>query len=191
MTSLDDIKAATWPLHREAERSGIVAAILAGTATREGVALLWRNLLPVYQALDATSFGLPALVRSDAIEADLAILAPDADLPLLPEAAEYAARVRSADAGRLIAHAYVRYLGDLNGGLLLQRKLTASLGVAPLAFHAFPGIADPRAFAAAYRAGLDQALAAADGEAVLAEAVAAFTLNIALSRAVAAALPRR
>lgn len=189
MTTLDDIKAATWPLHRQAERAGIIADILAGTATRAGVALFWRNLLPVYEALDTTPFGLPPLVRSAAIKADLAALAPDALPPLLPEAAAYAERVRQADTGRLIAHAYVRYLGDLNGGLLLQRRLTATLGLAPLAFHLFPDIADPRAYAAEYRALLDRALTVADGQAVRAEAEAAFMLNIALSDAVAAALP--
>ena len=83
MMGLDGVKAATWHLHKQAEQSGIIADILNGQATRLGVALLLRNLLPVYQVLDASIFGHPILARSAMIEADLRVLAPDHALPLL------------------------------------------------------------------------------------------------------------
>jgi heme oxygenase len=189
MNDLDAIKAATWPQHARAERSGIIADILAGKATRFGVAVLWRNLLPVYQALDATVFGLPALIRSAAIEADLLILAPGVDLPLLPQAAAYTDRVKDAalgDPGRLIAHAYVRYLGDLNGGLIMQRRLVTCLGelARRLTFHDYPRLQDTQEFARSYRAELDNALRGADFGTVAEEVARAFQLNIALSEAV-------
>jgi heme oxygenase len=188
---LDAVKAATWALHTRAERSGIVADILAGTARRDGVALLLRNLLPVYQVLDASRFSDPGLARAPAIAADLQVLSPDALPALLPEGRAYAERVEEAaqrsDAG-LIAHAYVRYLGDLNGGQIMQRRLVECLGASagPLHFHAFPALADPAGFTRSYRTQLDQAVRGAGVEHVVPEAMAAFELNVALSEAVRA-----
>lgn len=189
MSDLDAVKAATWPWHVRAERSGIIADILTGQATRFGVALLLRNLLPVYQALDATRFGLPPLVRSDAIQADLLVLMSGADLPLLSEATVYADLVHAAargDGTRLIAHAYVRYLGDLNGGLIMKRRLIGCLGelARRLTFHDYPLVKDIHAFARSYRADLDLAVREAVFDLVAAEAVMAFKLAIALSEAV-------
>ena len=189
MSGLDAVKAATWSWHVRAERSGIIADILAGRATRFGVALLLRNLLPVYQVLDATCFGLPPLVRSAAIQADLLVLMSNADLPLLVEATAYADLVHAAaegDGTRLIAHAYTRYLGDLNGGLIMKRRLINCLGelARRLTFHDYPLLKDISAFARSYRVDLDLAVREAVFDLIAAEAITAFKLNIALSEAV-------
>jgi heme oxygenase len=189
MSNLDAIKAATWPLHMRAERTGIVADILAGRASRFGVALFLRNLLPVYQVLDATPFARPVLMRAALLAADVAVIVPDGGLPLLPEAAAYADRVAAADGDRMIAHAYVRYLGDLNGGRIMARRMTACLGAVggALRSHAYPVLDDVRAFAEWYRAELDRAVRGADFEAVRVEAGVAFEAAIAVSQAVKAA----
>jgi heme oxygenase (biliverdin-producing, ferredoxin) len=189
MIGLDAIKAATWELHVKAERSGIIADIIAGRASRPGLALLLRNLLPVYQVLDHSPYARPALARSAAIAADLQRLSPDAEPPLLAEGQAYALRVRHAakdDGNRLIAHAYVRYLGDLNGGQLMKRRLMRALGGAEGSLTAFdyPGLPDTRAFSRTYREELDQAARSANLETLVQEALAAFALNIALSDAV-------
>ena len=127
----------------------------------------------------------PRSTRSAAIEADLRVLAAGTDLPLLPQAVAYADRVRAAGERRLVAHAYVRYLGDLNGGRIMQRRLALCLGEqAPVAFHEFPHMDDPDRFTQDYREMLDQAVRNATFEPVRQEALAAFSLNIALSEAV-------
>ncbi len=187
MSDLDAIKQLTGALHSRAERSGIVADIIAGCASRYGVALLLRNLLPIYQLLDTGPFGDPLLARSAAIEADLRLLAPGQKLPLLQAGAAYAARVASAGEG-LVAHAYVRYLGDLNGGRVLRRRLAMSLGdvAAGISFHQFPDLHDHDGFKSCYRQRLDQAVRHAPFDAVAGEAIAAFEMNIALSDAVRA-----
>jgi heme oxygenase len=192
-------------LHTRAERSGIVAKILRGEAHRLAYALLLRNLLPVYRELET---GLqrnrrcegvrrvlePALFRSVALESDVqAISGPSwADkLPLLTEGEAYARRVAASaerGGGGLIAHAYVRYLGDLNGGRVLQGLLSRHLGLddSELSFYRFDGIADPASFSLGYRQALDQAGAELRNHAAIAqEAATAFRLNIALSEAVA------
>ena len=141
---LEALRARTRDLHTQAERSGIIADILQGRGTREGYALLLRNLLPVYQALEKQMAGLAGstlvgplvrleLMRASSIQRDLQALGVDIPaLPLLPAAAEYVTAIeRAADGegGRLIAHAYARYLGDLSGGQILKRLLTRSPGV--------------------------------------------------------------
>ncbi|MDX5931764.1 biliverdin-producing heme oxygenase [Acidiphilium acidophilum] len=129
------LRQATWDLHREAERSGVVALMLSGGMGREAYGLFLRNLLAVYEALesgldsarDHAAVGALAreeLYRGAALRADLAALGGAdwaARWPVLPEGRDYAARiaaVAACDPLRLLAHAYVRYLGDLNGGRL-------------------------------------------------------------------------
>ena len=195
----------TRELHASAEQSGIIAAILAGQATRLDYAIYLRNILPAYRALEQAlerhrnhpvigPIVQPSLFRAASIQADLERLAgagwPDA-LPQVPAAQRYAARVAWAaggDGGMLIAHAYTRYLGDLNGGRILRRHLVRLFGADFLAvsFLEFPAIADIRVFAAMFRAALDSAAGQfADPDRVVQEAAVAFELNIALSQEVA------
>jgi heme oxygenase len=197
------MKQRTQSLHVQAERSGIVRDMLRGDVTRQGYALFLRNLLPAYLALEEglerlkstpafRGLAVRAVYRGPALEADLAAVAgPEwADgLRLLPEGAAYADRVARAaegDGARLIAHAYARTLGDLNGGQVLRRLLGRSLGLdaTGLSFYDFPEIEDMAAFRPAYRAALDGAADhIADPVAVIEEAAEAFRLNIAVSEA--------
>jgi heme oxygenase len=199
------LREATRALHRRAERSGVVQRILNRQADRFAYALLLRNLLPVYRQLEA---GLrrraaepgvrhivePRLFRAEALAGDLVAIG-GADwagaLPLLAAGEAYRCRVALAAeraAGGLIAHAYVRYLGDLNGGRLLRGLLVEQLGLgdAALSFYRFPRIPERDAFSAGYRRALDRAGAELGDEGpIVDEAVAAFRLNVALSEAVA------
>jgi heme oxygenase len=198
----------TKTLHLEAERSGIIRELLRGSANRAGYILLLRNLLPAYQAMEQglarhrKTPGIGALAnyrldRAPAIESDLVALCGEAwqhEIPLLPAGDRYARRVTQAAQGggaRLIAHAYTRYLGDLSGGLILQRLLARSLELQPaeLSFYDFPKYPDLAALKATYREALDRAgTLASEPEAIVEEGALAFTLNIDLSCAVQAAL---
>lgn len=200
----------TKTLHVEAERTGIIRDLLRGEASREGYALLLRNLLPAYQAMEqglerhlrSPGIGVLAqykLDRAPAIESDLVTLCGGRwshDIPLLDAGDRYAQRIARAaegDGSRLIAHAYTRYLGDLSGGQILQRLLGRSPGLQPaeLTFYDFPRFSDLEALKADYRKALDHAgLVAADRHAVIEEAAIAFSLNIDLSCAVQAAVLR-
>jgi heme oxygenase (biliverdin-producing, ferredoxin) len=200
------MRASTARQHALAERSGIVAAILSGRASRTGYALYLRNLLPAYRSMEQAlerrealaairQLAQPALYRADRINADLvALIGPKWSdrVPLLPSGDRYAARVKWAgagDGGKLIAHAYTRYLGDLSGGQILRRRLTQQFGPGfPMAFTEFPMISELAAFGAAFRAALDRAAShVADEAPVLQEASIAFELNIELSQEVDAA----
>lgn len=196
---LEALRERTADLHTQAERSGIVADILRGRASRDGYVLMLRNLLPVYRALEdrlGRHAGSPAvgrivrpeLARAGAIAADLASLAAEPSaLPVLPATARYVDaidRAADGDGGRLVAHAYARYLGDLSGGQILKKLLARSLDLPPdaLSFYEFPDIGDIAAFKAEYRAAIDRVGdEIGDFEAVVEEGATAFQLNIELS----------
>jgi heme oxygenase len=191
----------TAQLHATAERSGIIASILAGVITPLGYGLYLRNLLPAYREMEQAlqrhrslpGMGIMAqspLHRVARIEADLDRLAgrswPSA-LPLLAAGQRYAERIRwvgAEDAGLLYAHAYTRYLGDLYGGQTLRRHLIRCFGSHFLAtaFTEFPAIEEIGSFAARFGAALDEAgRHIADPSRVIEEAAVAFQMNIALS----------
>jgi heme oxygenase len=184
-----------------AERSGIIADIIGGTGSGKGYALLLRNLLPAYDAMESRldalrgssglgELAMPEIYRAAALRSDLAALGGAdwaATLPLLPAGERYAERVVAAAAGaRLIGHVYVRYLGDLNGGQILKRRLAGSLGLPPraLGFYDFPAIADLGRFAADYRRALGRAADRADFADIADEAAEAFRHNIQVSEEV-------
>lgn len=191
----------TRELHRDAERTGLIADMLHGRADRRGYVLLLRNLHPAYQALeqglerhrDSSILGAMAkhqLDRAGAIRRDLDALCGARwfnTVPMLPAGIAYLRRIEAAasgDGSLLIAHAYTRYLGDLNGGLILRRLLERTLRLSPeqLTHYDFSGIGDVTKLKVAYREALDQAGAAApDVDLVIEEGAAAFACNIALS----------
>lgn len=199
----DTLRERTLTLHRKAERSGVVRSIVRQQVDVFGYALFLRNLLPAYVQLErglernrrspgVSAVAMREVYRSAAIESDLNGLCNGAwrRLPLLPAGEQYANRVATASRGGgtcLIAHAYTRYLGDLNGGQVLRRLLANSLGLdrRTLSFYAFPGIADLDDFKMEYRDAINRAgLDIADCKAVVDEARAGFQLNIKLSEAV-------
>ncbi|MDP2412189.1 MAG: biliverdin-producing heme oxygenase [Pseudolabrys sp.] len=203
-TLTEALRQRTWALHTAAERSGIINDILRKKADRNGYALLLRNVIPAYRAMERALerhrhlpmfqvFARPELYRADKIAADLSVIAGlnwERDLVRLPAADDYAACIaQSAEGGgaRLVAHAYVRYFGDLSGGQILKGLLGKTLGLQPeaLSFYEFPGIDDPSAFKNAMRRAIDvDAAAACEPEIVIDEAMRAFEHNIAVSTAV-------
>ncbi|WP_295683271.1 heme oxygenase (biliverdin-producing) [uncultured Nevskia sp.] len=148
------LRSATGSLHREVEGSPLIANLLRGALDRAGYCLMLRNLQPIYAALEARLPALaedpviacifdPVLARLPALEADLVTL-HGADWPSLPlqvAAKIYQGHLLQLDAPGLVAHAYVRYLGDLAGGQMLARIVRRALsleGDRGTAFYAFP-----------------------------------------------------
>lgn len=200
-----DLREATRALHEQAERSGVSAQMLRGNVSIEAYALLLRNLLPVYRALEAglechrhtagvRLVARPALYRGAAIAHDLGALGfvPDR-LPLLPGAVRYAHRIEEVAAAqpcRLIGHAYTRYIGDLSEGQILRKLLARLLRIPPTALtvYDFSDIDDLHAYRAEYRLALTLVADEADRQAIIDEAMQAFRLTIALSCAVETAM---
>lgn len=195
-------------LHEQAERSGIIRRLLKGSADCHGYALLLRNLLPAYQEMErqlelhrnapgVRLIALPELYRADALEQDIREIEGAAwrlSLPLLGSGRRYAARIAESaehEPARLVGHAYVRYLGDLNGGQILRRLFSRSLGLEQrhLSFYDFPAIPDLGMFKLEIRAKLNcVAMEVTDTDNIVAEALEAFRLNIDLSHDVERAM---
>lgn len=183
MTLSARLRQATGALHREVENSLLIADLLRGELDRADYCALLRNLHPVYQVLEArlsaaqlpVGIADPRLARLAALEADLATLhgADWASLPLTDAALAYQLRLLELDDARLIAHAYVRYLGDLAGGQMLGRIVEKAYGDAA-AFYRFPA-PGAAVLAAQFRSALD-ALALPDAtlQAIIDEACAGF-----------------
>lgn len=182
----------TRTLHVDAERSPFMSVLLRGRMERAAYAALLLNLHAIYDAMEPAltrhaahpalaPLELVALARMPSLREDLARVADpsDATSDLRPAALRYVARLHELDADRpelLLAHAYVRYLGDLSGGQMLRGIVARSPGLAPhagTAFYEFGDAASASTLAAAFRASLDRAVVD-DLEAVVAEAQLAF-----------------
>ncbi|MFN3493749.1 MAG: heme oxygenase (biliverdin-producing) [Hydrogenophaga sp.] len=132
------LRSGTRTLHAEAERTGVMRDLLRGRLGLPGYVALLQNLQALYAALEKALQSCesdakvgpvcqPALFRQMAIERDLSAYgAPVTDpaVPLVPGMRAYVSRLETLGRGsspRLVAHAYVRYLGDLHGGQVLAR----------------------------------------------------------------------
>lgn len=168
------LKTETRALHTAAERSTFMGVLLRGRMERPAYSALLRNLHAIYAVLEPAlerhaqhpviaPVYLPALWRTPALAHDLRVLhgARWADaLPLQPAARDYRDRVLELDANRpalLLAHAYVRYLGDLSGGQMLRSIVAKTLPpeqAAATAFYEFGDAAQTQALTQAFRGGL-------------------------------------
>jgi heme oxygenase len=194
------LRDATANAHQAAERSAFVTALVGGALPRSEFARLVRQLHAVYSVLEAAAaasrdpvlapFLAPELARVEALTADLEYLGGAAwrdELATLPATDAYCGRLRERCfgwSGGLLAHHYVRYLGDLSGGQILGRvvmrvyELPDGRGTSAYRFDA---IASPKRFKDEYRARLDELPWDADErERVAAEAVDAFDYNSAI-----------
>ena len=187
--------------HTLAENTAYMKCFLQGYLAKAPFAKLLSNLYFVYRTLEAellrhqnhsvvSSIYFPQLNRTANLEADLAYYyGADWKQKITPSEAgrNYVAHLKIISENKpalLVAHSYVRYLGDLSGGQALKNivrsalELPEVLGTRFYEFDDFSSIAEIRAFKGQYRDALnslpiDEALAAE----IVAEANCAFSLN--------------
>ena len=207
----DRLRSETRALHTAAERSRFMNTLLRGRMQRPAYCALLRNLQAIYAALEPALAAHAAhaaiapllspaawqvLWRGAALVADLQQL-HGADwaeaIALQPATVRYVERLHELDATQpelLLAHAYVRYLGDLSGGQTLGRIVSASVvantsahmtATAGTAFYDFGDAAQTLALTQEFRAGLGAVVVdAATADALVDEARRAFELHSAL-----------
>jgi len=197
------LRADTAELHRQAERAGIMSELLRGRLERGDYVVLLRSLHVVYAALEERLGRLAAehpvaalcdraLHRTSALAADLSLLHGEGwaqEVRPVAAGTSYAARIESTDDRGAVAHAYVRYLGDLSGGQALGRVVRGALRLADgvgTAFYHFPRIADTEAHKETVRTALDRwPLTSDEADVVVAEAREAFRWNVRMFEGVA------
>jgi heme oxygenase (biliverdin-producing, ferredoxin) len=195
------LKLGTRTLHQQAERSGVMADLLHQRIDLETYGRLLHNLHAIYAALEAALerhrddpvAGFCAdlqLHRAARLRDDIAQLFPGArrePSSLVPATHAYVARLHALateEPARLVAHAYVRYLGDLHGGQSLARIVRRCFVIGDERGTAFYDFGD-EARVQQRRAAFRQALAAlpvtqAQDDAIVAEAIDAFARHIRL-----------
>lgn len=201
------LRSETRTLHTLAERSGVMRSLLRGDLQRAPYCRLLRNLLVIYSALEAAleqhshhrliaPFYDPRLFRCASLSADLdALHGPGWSMSLetVGAATEYSNRIEQCAESApdlLIAHAYVRYLGDLSGGQILAAIVRKSMHLdddSGSRFYDF-GADGAGPLARRFRAALD-AMPATDEAAarIIAEAQWAFTMHVRLFAEIAQA----
>lgn len=197
------LREATAAVHDDAENTGFMTALLDGELTLGAVADLAGQLRFIYGALEdsvravadtpeGAAIADARLERHDALERDLAFLVGPrwrSSIEALPSTAAYVNRLtelgRNRDASALLAHHYVRYLGDLSGGQIIARRLRDHYGIDGdgARFYDFSAVGKIKPYRDAYRDRLD-ALGLDDEvrDRIVAEAVLAFRMNTALFR---------
>ncbi|CPW80669.1 biliverdin-producing heme oxygenase [Mycobacteroides abscessus] len=155
--------------HDAAEQSPFISELLAGRVNTDGYVDYLVRLQMIYTAIEdavrahredplVAAVYDPALERHRALTADLEHWAPGTQRQVNSAAAQaYQDRIARADwTGLLVAHHYVRYLGDLSGGQAIGRMLDRAFGLggAGLSFYDFP--MRPKPYKDAYRARLDE-----------------------------------
>lgn len=186
--------------HTEAESSKFITTLMGGERSARDYTLLIAQYAHIYEALEQevrelardpkyTELFDPALERSAQLTKDLQVLLPAEGFSVLPQALPatktYIAAIRAAAAepARLVAHHYLRYLGDLSGGLAIGKLVARHYGISPAALNMwdFGQIHKPKLYKDAYRTKLD-ALGADPqvAEALLDEAKRGFQWNKAI-----------
>lgn len=188
------LRAETMTAHKAAETETFIVDLMGGRLSTEAYAALLEQYSLFYPVLESTArefaddpvvapFLSEHLDRSAAIEADLdALLGADRPAPVPTRAVEQInERLRAGiSPERLVAHHYLRYLGDLSGGLAIARLVSRHYGIAPeaLNMYTFEGIEQPKLFKDAYRDALDTTpMTAEQQDALIDEASIAYQLN--------------
>lgn len=184
--------------HTAAEGAEFIVRLLAGDLSRQALADFCGQLWFLYEALERavrsvarTEVGSfiadPRLERQAALEADLSeLLGGDwrEQVRILPATAAYVARLEeianSDEAVRVVAHHYVRYMGDISGGQIISAQLSAQYGVGNdgLNFYDFSALGKLVPYRSSYRQRLDGIPLSEKGrEQLIAEAKDAFIFN--------------
>lgn len=186
-----------------------MGALLKGRLSLPGYLAMLRSLLVIYDALEAgmrrhrlhpllAPIFDPTLERGAALRADLEALAGPAwetEIPVSAAAIRYRDELARAGDLRptiLLAHAWVRYIGDLSGGQILSRVIPKAMPAVrdALAFYSFASVPDPHARAQRWREALDALPLSLDDQAVIIlEAQEAFRRHIVLFAELGAGYP--
>ena len=157
------LKELTHEQHRKAETRPFVKVLFSGSVNPKLYATYLKNQHPMYEILEVCAMphglfaGLPEIRRAPAILADYIELwgsdNPDSPkiVPVVDEYIKYILSIKH-DPKKLMAHIYVRHMGDLSGGQMIAKRVPGSGK-----YYQFGD--NPEAIKEAIRAKLDDSLA--------------------------------
>ena len=195
------LREGTQQSHTLAENTAFMKCFLKGIVEREPFRKLTADLYYVYRTLEVemarhrhhpvvSPMIFPELKRTHKLEADLRFYYGEnwrQQIAISPEGRNYVARLQEISQTNpmlLIAHAYVRYMGDLSGGQSLRHITRSALDLPPdqgTGLHEFdqlPTVEARRECKQRYRDALNSLPVGAEQiQAIVAEANRAFALN--------------
>ena len=128
-----NLKELTCEHNKNAERQKFVKELMSGNILKERYATLLFNLHPQYNILEtfARLYNLLDTRRAPAIHADYHELWNETEEfqpKVMPVVKEYMDHIMSIqeDPDKLMAHIYVRHMGDLSGGQMIAKKVPGS-----------------------------------------------------------------
>ena len=130
------LKDLTHEAHKNAERQEFVKILFSGTINPKLYATFLKNQHPCYEILEVCAMphqllhGLPDIRRAPAILSDFQELWSEADgepkvLSTTERYIKYIISIKDQPE-RLMAHIYVRHMGDLAGGQMIAKKVPGS-----------------------------------------------------------------
>ena len=130
---MSNLKELTWEHHKNAERQEFVKHLMSGSIDPKLYATYLWNQFPQYEILEVMAMGhglfndLPDIMRSKYIMEDFRELWPKDEKPPQHTMAtkKYLTHMRSImdEPDKLMAHVYVRHMGDLSGGQMIKKKV--------------------------------------------------------------------
>lgn len=130
------LKELVWEAHKNAETQPFVKVLFSGKIDPKIYATYLKNLHPMYEMLEVCSMmhglfsGLPDIRQAPKIIADFEELWGDDNTPpkMLPVVQKYLDHIMSIkdDPKKLMAHIYVRHMGDLSGGQMIAKRVPGS-----------------------------------------------------------------
>jgi heme oxygenase len=130
------LKDLTHDAHKNAERQEFVKILFSGNINPKLYATFLKNQHPCYEILEVCAMphqllhGLPDIRRAPAILSDFQELwtEADGDPQMLPTTDNYIKYILSIkdQPQRLMAHVYVRHMGDLAGGQMIAKRVPGS-----------------------------------------------------------------
>lgn len=130
------LKELTWEKHKSAERQEFVKVLMSGNINPRFYANFLSNQKTMYQLLEITADkhnlfeGMTDLKRTNYIDNDIVELGfhrgDTVFVPVINEYLDHVLRLSQKDSQKLMAHIYVRYMGDLYGGQMIAKKIPGS-----------------------------------------------------------------
>jgi heme oxygenase len=132
---MSKLKELTWEHHKDAERQTFVKSMFKGELTDEQYAFyLWQqhacyDVLEAFAMMHGLFNDIPNIRRTPALLEDARELWPaDKEVTYVSSVREYHDHLKTIanDPDKIMAHVYVRHMGDLSGGQMLAKRTPGS-----------------------------------------------------------------
>lgn len=167
------LKDSTKDVHRIVETKAIMKQLMKGTLDLDKYCHLLAGLYKIYSTLEScldkhsthpiiSQFYFKELYRSESLLKDLNYFhySRECTCKSVTAIVDRIQSISDSDPERLISYSYVRYLGDLSGGVFLQKRIVKVYNLVSdskgTEFYQFPGIEDGEYFKNLYRSRLNE-----------------------------------